>query len=312
MIGSFVGTFRVCLAAFLILASGCDAASDLGEGEVDQAISGDFVDSSGAVTVRIKTCGWSASVSHPTATCSVDSDFVLIGGGAEVEGEGWPGALLTASYPSADLSTWIASSKDHWKGYAHRLRAYAVGLKLTGVSSVTLRNYMAFVSSQSGAAAHPSAVAELPPGFKLVGGGARANYSGQGIMLVASYPDSFQWVAEAKDHRRADSGTVDAYAIGITAGSIPGFGSIDTSSISASTWVSTGYGTADLSTPTGWVLASVGGAAQYDSWGRLLTDLIPFIDAPTNIKQGSKVRSKDHEVADSGFTTSYLISIRKQ
>jgi hypothetical protein len=295
------------------LSAGCGVDVDLSESTVDQSISGDFVDSSGTVTVRIKECPPTGFGEHLTATCTVDSNFVLIGGGADVVGEGNPGALLTASYPDSSLTTWIASSKDHGLVFYHQLRTYAIGLQLAGVSATTLRNYMYFTSGSSPfASERPSSTAQLPPGYKLLGGGAIANYTGPGLLLTSSRPDGFQWVAEAKDHKYGESGTVTTYAIGITSGTIPGFGSLDTLSTSAPTWAPTGYGTASIATPSGWVLASVGANAQYNGAGRLLTDMIPFVDAPSNSSMGAMIRSKDHILADSGYTTAYLIAIRKQ
>lgn len=53
----------------------------------------------------------SGIVSHPEATVSVPSDFVLTGGGARVNWSG-VGNLLTASYPSG-AAGWAAKGKDH-------------------------------------------------------------------------------------------------------------------------------------------------------------------------------------------------------
>jgi hypothetical protein len=271
----------------------------------------DFTDASGDVTVRLYTGPWVFG-QHNSTTVSVDSDFVLVGGGAEVSGMGNPGALLTGSYPDLNLTTWHAESKDHETPYAHYLRAYAIGLRLNGVSSVQLRSYMVLVTQSSTRAQHPNAVAALPPGYLLIGGGARANWTGPGLLLTESYPSSFQWVASAKDHQITEFGSVDAFAIGITSGSIPGFGSLSATYNSASTFISTGYGTASALVPTGWVLSSMGGQAQYQGQGRMLTQLIPYSDPPANSRPGGRVTSKDHSFADAGSTSAYVVAIQKQ
>ncbi len=130
--------------------------------------------------------------------------------------------------------------------------------------------------------------------------------------LVSSFPSGSQWMAASKDHIVPEVGTVDAFAIGITSGTIPGFGSIDVAvSPATTTSVPTGYGTANRIVPPGSVLASIGGGAQSFGAGRMLTDLIPFGDAPSDSVQGVTVRSKDHEVQDSGTTSAYVVSIRK-
>src|SRR5918992_3289786 len=183
----------------------------------------EFTDASGEVIVRVYTGPWVYG-QHNTTSVSVDTDFVLVGGGAMIsqwQNEddllGQPGALLTKSYPTSNFTTWHAASKDHGTAYPHYLRAYAIGMRLSGVSSVQLRDYMIFVPQTSSAGHHPTAVASVPPGYLLLGGGARANGTPQrGLLLTASYPySSHEWVASAKDHHFSEMGTVDAFAIGI-------------------------------------------------------------------------------------------------
>jgi len=295
----------------ILVASGCGVTPDDQESNVEQAVTADFADASGTVTVRIKQCAPTASREINTTTCPVDSGFVLIGGGAEILGEGSPGALLTASFPDLGLTTWTASSKDQHLFFPHQLSAYSVGLKLAGVTPQTLFSFMKVTSVRSIASEHPSTAISVPGGFTLVGGGARANWVSEGQLLTRSIPSGSQWLAASKDHAVAEVGTVDAFAIGITSGTIPGFGSLDVNVGQASTSVPTGYGTINRIVPGGFVLASIGGDAQFNGAGRMLTDLIPFGDAPTDSVPGATVRSKDQEFQDSGLTTAYAIAIRK-
>lgn len=272
----------------------------------------DFTDASGDVTIRLYTGPWVYGA-HNNTSVSVDSDFVLVGGGAEVDGMGHPGALLTGSYPDTNLQTWHANSKDHENSYPHYLRAYAIGLRLNGVTSTDLRNYMVLVTQSSTPSMFPNAVAALPPGYLLVGGGARAYWSTQGILLTGSYPNAFQWVASAKAHLKEDTGTVDAFAIGITSGNIPGFGSLTaTYNITSTYSPSFSYSSVSVPTPTGWVLSSVGGQSQYQGAGRLLSQLFPYPDPPAFSRLNARATSKDHGKADAGYTSAYAISIKKQ
>lgn len=308
----------LCITSLL---AGCTIAADaLDEptDQLEQALSRDFFDATGTVTVRIKDCPWTPALPHPTATCTVDPDFVLVGGGAEIENQG--NALLVASYPYPDLATWIASSKDHYYHYAHRLRAYAIGLKLAGVSSATLRNYVhMFPSETPTSSANPTTFAELPFGYKLIGGGAQVTWSGEGVLLTASYPDStgssppnsIRWAARGKEHIKGDSsGKAFAYAIGVTSSPIPGFGVLDVTSTPHSEWSNGGYITASTPTPSGWVLTSVGGEALYDRDGRMLHQLMPSLNDPT--RASARVSTKDHRYWDSGFTTAHAISVKRQ
>jgi hypothetical protein len=299
----------------LMICSDCPLETDTeeaAEADIDtaqEALSGDLIDSTGTITVRVKTCGWSQTLPAPTATCSVDSDFVLIGGGAEIVGSGTPNAVLTGSFPGSDLTTWTAKSKDHQMSYPHKLRAYAIGLRLKNVPSTTLRNYMYFSASPLAYGQHPNTTASLPPGYRLIGGGAKANWVSNGLLLTASYPDGFQWVAAAKDHGLAEIGSVQSFAIGITAGTIPGFGSITTTASSAFVWASSGHASEHVYPPTGWLLSSIGGRAEYGNYGRLLAGLIPAVDTPNVAK--SLASSKDHYAVDSGNTWAYAISIQR-
>lgn len=124
----------------------------------------------GNITVRYYTCGWSGSGQRNSATCTVDSDFVLVGGGAEIKDNGEPGALLTASYPEGDSR--IARSKDHIRAYPHQTRAYAIGLRLAGLNKANLQKSVKTVLKAVGPTAHPSATIVAPAGELILSGGA--------------------------------------------------------------------------------------------------------------------------------------------
>lgn len=280
----------------------------------------EFTDASGEVIVRVYTGPWVYGQQNNTEI-GIDTDFVLVGGGAMIsqwgnpnELLGQPGALLTKSYPNSNFTTWHAASKDHGTAYPHYLRAYAIGLRLSGVSSVQLRSYMIMVQQTSSSGHHVTAVASVPPGYLLLGGGARANGTPQrGLLLTASYPYSFhEWIASAKDHHFSEIGTVDVFAIGIQQ-NIPGFGALNATQNYNSTSVTTGYGVASVQAPTGWVVSSVGGRAQYSGPGRMLTDLFPYWEPSVN-RLGTKVISKDHlgPYYTPGDTVAYTVSIQKQ
>jgi hypothetical protein len=69
-------------------------------------------------------------------------------------------------------------------------------------------------------AAHPSLTVLLPPGFRVVGGGARDSWSGAGNLLTASHP-VFQggqegWFGAGKDHVVSDPARITVWAIGLS------------------------------------------------------------------------------------------------
>lgn len=311
--------FELALLAFLALACGAEtpaterppmAAPTAGTSE---SFTADFTDASGRVQVRIKTCPWSQPSRRNVATCSVDSEFALVGGGAEVEGNGAPGALLDSSYPNSTLSTWTASSKDHSSAYDHRLRAFAIGLKLSGVSVTTLRrNLTRVVASSASDVQVPIAAAEVPPGYTLISGGAMAHWDVSGLLLTKSYPEAglVRWNAEAKAHGSSELGTVDAIAVGIR-NPFPDFGDLDVRIDAASTDATGGYGTAQVFLESGYVASGIGGRADWPASGRLLTDVLPIASMPNFEQAGAIARSNDHsDLAVGGSTHAFVLGIR--
>lgn len=278
----------------------------------EHALSVSHRDRSGKVVVQVSSCAWVGASNSPSADCNVDPDFVLVGGGAEIEGDGHPGALLTASYPDANKTTWHAASKAHEYDYPHRLRAYAIGLRVQGMSREDLARYVQYSEATSGASLVPSAVAPVANGYLLIGGGARVNWQGRGQLLTSSRPDGNQWVAEGKAHSYADSATITAFAIGIRDQPLPRVGRIQRTINSASTWSGSGYNYAALEVSSGYALVSTGATAQYDNpatAGRLLSDIVPFADS-TYSRPGTRATSKDHRYPDSGRTTAYVIGLQ--
>lgn len=299
------------LTLFATLALACGlSACDLPPDETEQvsgAVSWKFY-AAGKFQTVIKTCDWSPVAAHPTASCDVDHGFVLIGGGAEVEGN-TPNALLTGSFPDSDLRRWHASSKDHLVSWPHRVRAYAIGLMITSTDEATLRSQMRVVSVDSPRAAHPTATAQLPPDFLMTGGGARVNVVGAGSLLTESRPDGEnQWKGSAKDHGISAPTTISVSVIGM-----PRCFFGDCFAVSHRRTGSpppgepTGFVSWSFPTTTGYVPTCVGGQAQYTGSGRLLTKLVPFA---TNGVSGAFVQSKDHVYRSAGTTDAWTSNLR--
>ena len=146
---------------------------------------------------------------HPTATATVPADHVLIGGGCRASFRG-DGQLLIASYPSG-VQTWTCGSKDHLASDPSHITAYALSIpKSMGIST-----YVA--TSTSGRGGHMQALANLPAGYKLIGGGCRItkaiDISGHLLTIMRPGPRSYE--CEAKDHVVESVAVLNAYAIGI-------------------------------------------------------------------------------------------------
>jgi len=288
----------------------------------------ELVDASGTITTRTYKCKLTGdffgnAASGVTATCPVEAGFVLVGGGAQVDLESGaqPGALVTASYPAAGLASWTAKTKDHVELYPHRTRAYAIGLKLAGVSEAALRASAHYLVSPAGSNVnHPTAqVVETDNSYIVVGGGARANYVGAGQLLwdsryLASSPNG-GWFAASRDHWTANPGTVTAFAISIPR-CPPGYagGCLQTFSRQFDSNGGYGYRGASIPASSTWLATSVGAYAGSMSCGgpcqgRLIADLYPVID---NNFGGMTAWTKDHHVAEQGYTMSNLLMIAKR
>jgi hypothetical protein len=180
-----------------------------------------FHDASGKVTVSVfELQSPSQQESFTDFGVDVPSDMVAIGGGGM--GAEFPeGALLTASYPNSDLSSWLVSAKDHYYPNPFILTAYAIGMKIEGLTRQQLLDYIAIVPQQSGLAGHPRAEAALPPGFLLVSGGINVNWdvdpgASQGNFATASCPqNNSAWFAASKDQHYVSPANLTAYAIGL-------------------------------------------------------------------------------------------------
>jgi hypothetical protein len=287
-----------------------------------------FRDPTGRIETVIRVCTITDNCEWCDAFCDLPQNpsggnFILVGGGAEVyPADGNPGALLYGSWPdgNSNFQYWRAASKDHGQTFFHRLRAYAIGLRLIGHSQAALQPYISYTEVTSGSAEHPSVTASVPSGHTLIGGGAIANWTGPGLLLMESYsPDGHvSWYAEATDYVYIEYGTVTAYAIGIADTSPLG---VKTMIFNEKWWqspsqcVNTWYGGGAspvvwdyLRYPLGFVPTSVGGRTQGfgNQYGRLLTQLRPW---PLDGAQ-VKVSSKDHMgYAFSGTTCAYRHSI---
>ncbi len=341
---------------FLFSIAGCGAAlaPDEPASEAIERVSqqlvgtviGSWNDWSGEVSVRLYRCPATfVSTGVNRATCSVDSDFALVGGGAEAcsvdPGSGacptsnlqWnPGVLLAGSAPDlgrspitgdffSDKATWRATAKDHAVATGYWLRAYAIGMKLAGVADTRAEIFV----SQPGSALDPNTArcAPKPPAdFILVGGGAYTSWpnGNPGELLKRTFPgnlgDKCWWGESTGNPFGSDpNNSVNVVSIGVRR--CPnGFSGCLTNGAFA--WgegnVPTGYTSSTSAVPTDqwwWATTSIGGEAASSTSGieRFLTGLIPS----TGNGQGAGTAwSKDHVNPAAGWNTAHLLVIAKQ
>jgi hypothetical protein len=264
-----------------------------------------YTDVSGLITTKIWLCLNAKAASFPIIQCSVDADYVLVGGGAWADPGTGPGAFLTASYPAdvSQLLTWEGRSKEHAYPNPHILSVYAIGMKITGVSRSDLVARMTVSQMTSDIANHPSATAATLPGI-LLSGGCRDNWHGAGNMLTTCGAGT----AQGKDHNWADPSSVTVYAIAIDS-SVPVAGALESVNTVSNQGVGAGSlqvkaRLADGFVPTGFV-----GISSYSGFGRMLTQL-----APNNIISSREffAQSKDQIQPDVGTLTMVIHQLRKR
>jgi MAC/Perforin domain len=105
------------------------------------------------------------------------------------------------------LPIWDLAATDARKNEI--LRAYRIK------AAKALRTEILSVTSEI--TGHPVARVTVPAGYKLVGGGARDNWTGkEGNFLTASFPETPNtWMAAGKDHKEGSPASITAFAVAI-------------------------------------------------------------------------------------------------
>jgi hypothetical protein len=255
------------------------------------------------------------------------ADYVIIGGGASIScppsGCGaylYPSSFLITSRPDFASNSWVADSKEHLNPDPHYLKIYAIGVKITNVSSTQLRSYMQVFSKTSIVQAGPSTSVTVPADYDMLGGGAQINYgNGAGSLLVSSYPSSPNtWSVHGKDHMVSSPASITAYAIGIK--KIVNFaycptctprGLFNVAIVSASGSTIGGRAVVRVSLPSStnpnlpWMAACPGARTTYNGSGIMLQTCViddEFIE--------STAGAKDLNVVDSGSLSSFFVVIQ--
>ncbi|MEA2756995.1 MAG: hypothetical protein QOJ54_3284 [Aliidongia sp.] len=158
-------------------------------------------------------------------------------------------------------------------------------------------------TATSGSAPHPSVEVSVPSNFKIIGGGAIDNWSGQGNLLTASYPKGLNsWFAAGKDHEFPSPSTITAFAIAL----------YDPNNewdvvIKSETSNPAPHPQAIAVLPGNYTMTGGGAFVDYGSGvGNILTASFP------NSDKSWEVRSKDHDIADSAQITAYAIGMRSR
>ncbi|WP_437754856.1 hypothetical protein [Sorangium sp. So ce1389] len=160
----------------------------------------------------------SSRTTDPSATPGISvarpsSAWMMTGGGARVDWRGY-GVLLTGSYPDG-ATRWRATAKAHTEADdSGRITSYLIALKNSFLERVGATADVHICESEW--AVTPSVTCFLDFGSRMIGGGARANWTGHGQLLTTSnFVDQYSWRAKSKAHDVEAHGTVTAFAIGL-------------------------------------------------------------------------------------------------
>lgn len=264
-------------------------------------------DISGRVTIAVfERCSSTLSQHNTDFAVQVPPGYVVIGGGGE--GKNAPGGnLLTASYPNAGLTEWRVSTKDHQIADPVSVRAWAIGLKVNGLTPAQLISHLTVATATSSNAAHPDVTANLPAGYVLLGGGFKVNWSGMGNLGTASAPSgAYGWRVRSKDHNLASPATAQAFAIGLRE-SIPGIGSF-ISTVNTATSAPAAHPAGSVTLANGYALSGCGAYVNFSGNGNVLWKIKPL--TPAVGKAACEVSSKDHVVSDPTTIAIYSMGLR--
>jgi hypothetical protein len=329
----------VVFALLALILAGCElpsqpadtaATAEVGRWAVlGTGVSGPFLDASGQIVTKIH---WAyTNGQHNTINASIDSDEVLVGGGAYVDYSGY-GAVLTGSFPALDANGygtgWTAQSKDHLAVCQHNTYAYAVGMKVKAspngayMPRSLLQQYIRIFSVTSAYSPAPQATVDLSSNWDLLSGGAQVLYPfGEdgvnvcGNLLTRSVIKGNGWYAESRELGYASPARITVWAIAMTAndpsrpgtGYIPGWGHIQMTYRGGATTTSAYYpGQYVIYKDAGNCITGVGASTGSSGTGRFLTMAAVSTDNSYII-----VRDKDHCYPAGGGLSAYLCEIVK-
>lgn len=205
----------------------------------------------------------------PETHLKVPSGYKIISGGARIN---WtdPGLLLTASYP-LDSQTWVAVGKAHQFSSKAAIEIWVLAVPEADWD-VTIETNQSSTTAQ-----YPDAVAKVPSGYILTGGGAQALWDRNGVggsLLTASYPfDSESWYAKSKEHFVGEKVKIISYAIGIKAKDKSTFDrKVFAKTVSnQATFLSDNVLSESVGVDSGYTLVGGGAFVDYQHPGQLLT-----------------------------------------
>jgi hypothetical protein len=268
-----------------------------------------YDDSAAPVHVQIRSCKSATPAITHQVDCRVDPEYALVGGGATASATSGGLQVLTENRP-VDGRTWRGSSADLWWAQ-HDLTVHAIGLRLDGVNTQTLRDSIGWKTQITAG----TTVSVSAGNASQLGGGARtqpnAGVYGYRPLVTDGPPTSAAWKVVASDQFGAVPGTTEVTLLQIDNQTIEGFGVLEVMHKSGpARSTSGGYHSTTLSVDQGWAMIGMGASAQTTTGGplRIITSI-----APCTTGRCATVTTGDQTGGSSaGTTIPYLSQIRKQ
>jgi hypothetical protein len=285
----------------------------------------EFKDSSGRISVSVWRRESETSQSlFNNFEVDVGEEWVCVGGGGT--GSESPGHLLTASYPYGDWKGWRISSKDHVTPSPTIITAYAIGMKIEGLTRDELKNNLSLDSFLSDSNSHNSQGVLVKDEYLLLGGGFQVTMQppGKGNLGVASFlGSSIEWRARSKDMEIVSPSPIRVYAVGIKPTltkldpSDPKnpitVGRVDVTFDSTESVPSKDHPVSTAKVLTDYALCGGGAVAHCNYWsdGSYLWSLEPVTEETQDPeKQTFTGKSKDHIRSDPSTITAYAMGIK--
>jgi hypothetical protein len=149
---------------------------------------------------------------------------------------------------------------------------------------------------------HPSALVQVPPGYKILSGGAKADYvNNKGVLLTASYPiGDNQWTAKAKDADEQDYAILTVYAVAV----YDPHDWLDVKVFHNKSANSDSHPVASVSVDSDYAMTGGGAKVDFVGAGNNLTASYPISDNTWS------VASKDHVHQCQAIITAYAIGVK--
>ena len=248
-------------------------------------------------------------------TLTVPKGYKILSGGAMT---GWKGSgvLLTSSYPSS-TTTWTATAKPHMQNDP----SGSININVIALYDPSdLFNVRIFTGPVRGGHLEPNEGIPVEQGYRLVGGGAKVNWKGEGALLIYSgltenpkcYNKVFQgttdqecerWFSAGKHHMKIGEGSeIRGYSIGIK----PEFSGVNLVTRFFNDIGERGHSPEKtLTADSGYTLIGGGGRVTWD--GR--AGILMTASYPQNEKSWY-VAGKDHVQSDLGVAKAYVIGLK--